>query len=25
LADLESFTSGAPREDDLTLLVLQIP
>lgn len=25
LADLESFTRGAPREDDLTLLVLQIP
>jgi hypothetical protein len=25
LADLEGFTAGAPREDDLTLLVLQIP
>ena len=25
LGDLEAFTRGAPREDDLTLLVLQIP
>lgn len=25
LADLESFTGGAPSEDDLTLLVLEIP
>ncbi len=25
LADLERYTAGAPREDDLTLLVLQIP
>ncbi len=25
LEDLERFTAGAPREDDLTLLVLQIP
>ena len=25
LADLEEFTGGAPREDDLTVLVLEIP
>lgn len=25
LADLQSFTGGAPRQDDLTILVLQIP
>jgi serine phosphatase RsbU (regulator of sigma subunit) len=25
LADLERFTGGAPREDDLTVLVLEIP
>ena len=25
LADLEQFTGGAPREDDLTVLVLEIP
>lgn len=25
LADLDDFTQGAPREDDLTLVVLQIP
>ena len=25
LSDLERFTGAAPREDDLTLLVLEIP